>query len=152
LRLARTVLRQTRVRARLVSAVLVGAARVALLPPAVSGPTRTLVAWDAGVGLYLVLAWIMMVRSDVQRMRRRAERQDDGAAVVLALSVAAAIASLAAIVLELIGVKSDSPRLQTLHLALSGSPFCAPGFSFTPLSHYIKHTNFTKRPKDDNRP
>jgi uncharacterized membrane protein len=52
-------------------------------------------------------------------MRRRAKLQDDGAVVVLALTVFASLASLAAIVLELMGAKGHSPHEQHLHLALS---------------------------------
>ena len=119
MRLAKVVLQQLRVRPRLVIATIVGLALVAILPAWISKPTRALLAWDAGAGLYLVLAWIMMFRASVDRMQWRARRQDDGALVVLALTVSAAVASLAAIALELIGVKSYPPSVQTLHLALS---------------------------------
>ena len=119
MRLARVFLRQIRVRPRLLTATIVGLAVALLAPRAVSGPTRALLAWIAGAGLYLVLAWIMMLRASVEQMRWRAKRQDDGAAVVLVLTVFAALASLAAIVLELMGVKNDPPQIQTLHLALS---------------------------------
>jgi uncharacterized membrane protein len=61
----------------------------------------------------------MMLRANVERMRRRAKDQDDGAVVILTLTVSAAVASLAAIVLELMGAKGDSPHVQHLHLALS---------------------------------
>jgi len=119
MRLAKVVLQQLRVRPRLVTATIVGLTVAALLPSWVSAPTRALLAWDAGAGLYLVLAWIMMFRATVDRMQWRARRQDDGAAVVLALTVSAAVASLAAIAVELIGVKSYPPGVQTLHLGLS---------------------------------
>jgi uncharacterized membrane protein len=112
--------RQVRVRPRLATAILVGVAAAILLPASLSGPTRTLAAWDAGTGLYLVLAWGMMLRGSVEKMRWRARLQDDGATVVLGLSVVAALASLAAIILELVGVKAYPPRAQTLHLALAG--------------------------------
>jgi len=119
MRLARVFLHQIRVRPRLVTATMVGLGIALLLPATVSGPTRALLAWDVGAGLYLILAWTMMLGASVEQMRRRAKLQDDGAAAVLALTVLAAVASLAAIVLELIGVKTYPPRVQTLHLALS---------------------------------
>jgi uncharacterized membrane protein len=59
---------------------------------------RGLVGWDVGVGLYVVLAFEMMVRADVHQIRRRAATQDEGAIVILVLTVAAALASLVAIV------------------------------------------------------
>jgi len=119
MRLARVFLHQIRVRPRLVTATMVGLGIALLLPATVSGPTRALLAWDVGAGLYLILAWTMMLGASVEQMRRRAKLQDDGAAAVLALTVLAAVASLAAIVLELIGVRSYPPRVQSLHLALS---------------------------------
>ena len=89
------------------------------LPATLSPTSRALLAWDVAAGLYLGLAWTMMLRANVARMRRRAKEQDDGAVVVLALTVSAAVASLAAIVIELIGAKIYSPQVQHLHLALS---------------------------------
>jgi uncharacterized membrane protein len=63
--------------------------------------TRLLVAWDVGVGVYLILAFAMMAGSDIRRIRRRAAQQDEGQLAILVLTVAAALASLAAIVWEL---------------------------------------------------
>ncbi len=40
--------------------------------------TKLLIGWDVGIGLYLVLAFSLMARSDVHRMRRRAANQDEG--------------------------------------------------------------------------
>ena len=116
---ARVVLHQIRARPRLVIATILGLSTLAVLPASLSATTRALLAWDAGAGLYLALAWIMMLRASVERMRRRAKQQDDGAVVVLALTVFASLASLAAIALELIGAKSYSSHTQHLHLALS---------------------------------
>jgi uncharacterized membrane protein len=62
---------------------------------------RLLVGWDIAAGLYLVLAFHMMASSDVHGIRRRAARQDEGQAAILVLTVAAALASLAAIFVEL---------------------------------------------------
>jgi uncharacterized membrane protein len=112
-------LRQVRVRPRLTLSALVGFAVLLLSPSRLAAPTRALVAWDTGAGLYLVLAWTMMIRATVGHMRARARVQDDGALAVLVLTVAAAVASLAAILLELVGVKSYALGVQGLHLALA---------------------------------
>jgi len=105
-------------RPRLTTATVVGLACLLVLPAHLPATTRALLAWDVGVGLYLGLAWTMMLRSDLERMRWRAKVQDDGAVVILTLTVLAAIASLAAIVLELFNV-SDLPSHEArLHLAL----------------------------------
>jgi uncharacterized membrane protein len=59
---------------------------------------RGLVGWDIGVGLYVAVALEMMARADVHQIRRHAAGQDEGAIALLVLTVAAALASLLAIV------------------------------------------------------
>jgi len=59
---------------------------------------RGLVGWDIGIGLYVILAFEMMARANVHQIRRRAATQDEGAIVILVLTVATALASLLAIV------------------------------------------------------
>jgi uncharacterized membrane protein len=110
---------QIRTRPRLSLAVLVGLTILLAFPQSLAGPTRAVVAWDAGVGLYLILAWTMMARSSLEQIRQRARDQDEGAPVVLMMTVGAAVASLAAIVLELIGVKAYAATEQVLHFALA---------------------------------
>ena len=114
------LLRLIRVRPRLATATVLGILAWLALPPSLSGPSRALVAWDVGAGLYLALALNLMRRGTVESMRRRARQQDEGALAVLGFTVVAAMASLAAILLELVGVKSYPPRVQTLHLVLAG--------------------------------
>lgn len=116
---------QLRVRPRLVSACLAAILVFAALPPEIAVSTRSLITWDVGAGLYLLLAWVMMGRASLEHMRWRARIQDDGAAVVLVLTVAAALASLAAIVLELSGLGSIAPLRQGQHLALVMLTFVA---------------------------
>jgi uncharacterized membrane protein len=72
-----------------------------LLPGDWRLPTRILVGWNVGVASYLVHAYITASRFDLKRARERAASADEGALLVLVLTVAAAIASLAAIVAEL---------------------------------------------------
>jgi uncharacterized membrane protein len=80
---------------------------------------RCLVGWDIGVGLYVVLALEMMARADVHQIRRRAAGQDEGAIVILVLTVAAGLASLLAIValLGTSGVGGAPRRASELVLA-----------------------------------
>ena len=114
----RRILRQIRVRPRLATATIVGLGTLLLWPERLAPSTRTLLTWDVGAGLYLALAWTMMLRADVERMRSRARLQDDGAVMVLTLTVVAALASLAAILLELTGITTYPERVQVLHLGL----------------------------------
>ena len=71
--------------------------------------TKLLIGWDIAVGLYLVLAAHLVARSDVHRLKRRAANQDEGNLAILFLTVAAAIASLAAIFAEL-GTQAGQTR------------------------------------------
>src|SRR4051794_35561657 len=50
--------------------------------------TKLLIGWDIGVGLYLVLAAVLVARSDVHRLKRRAANQDEGNTAILFLTVA----------------------------------------------------------------
>jgi uncharacterized membrane protein len=63
--------------------------------------TSVLIGWDIGGSIYLALAFFMIACSDVESIRRRAADQDEGRVAILVLTVAAALASLAAIFAEL---------------------------------------------------
>jgi uncharacterized membrane protein len=80
--------------------------------------TRVLIAWNVGVLFYLVAVTWVIGRSDLRHLRDRAAEEDEGAALVLMLSVAAAVASLAAIFVELGTTRKEAGALALL-LALS---------------------------------
>ena len=115
-------LRLVRSRPRLFIATAVAVAVAFLLPTSIASQpvTRWLFAWNAGSGLYVVLAAIMMVRSSSNHMRHRAQLQDDGQRTILALVVVATIASLAAIGGELAVVKDMHGFIKAAHIALAG--------------------------------
>ena len=97
------LLRIVRMRPRLFISGAIGAVVTVALAvvPQWTFAHRLLIGWDVGAGLYLVLVFHMMARSDVHVIRRRAAREDEGQAAILMLTVAAALASLAAIFVEL---------------------------------------------------
>ena len=68
-----------------------------------------LVGWDVYVGLYLALVTHLMSVCDVRHIRERAALEDEGQVTILVLTVAAALASLGAIVAEL-GSSGGTPR------------------------------------------
>jgi uncharacterized membrane protein len=115
--------RHIRTRPRLVTAASVGIAVGVLLPASVSDHvvTRCLIAWNAGTVLYLLLAAVMMFRSSDDQMRHRAQLQDEGQSVILALVCLTAIASLAAIAGELAVVKQMHGLIKGVHVALAGA-------------------------------
>ncbi|MBT1511993.1 DUF1345 domain-containing protein [Bradyrhizobium sp. SRL28] len=98
-------------RPRTFIALAVGVIAFLLLPGTLRLPTRLVVGWDVFSALYLVLAYIMMLRCDVGHIRRSAVLQDDGRFLLLLLTALGAFASLAAIVLELGASKGSTPGL-----------------------------------------
>lgn len=114
-----------RARARLFVSILFGLAILALqgwLPGwNAQLPFRALIAWNASVALYLVLALAMFLRTKVDHIRRYAIMQDDGRFLILAVTGIAAFASLAAIILLLGGGERGATRLTlaTITIALS---------------------------------
>jgi len=113
----RRFVRIVRARPRLLLAGLVGIGVSLLLPSELRRETRWLIAWDIAVAFYLVLAFRLMMNSNVNRIRRRAAMQDEGRIVMLVLVVAVALASLGAILLELGGAKDASRQPGNLSLA-----------------------------------
>ena len=96
--------RFVRLHTKLVIGALVGLIVVALAPFTLL-TTRLLGGWDIGVALYLLLIFWTMRRCDVARIRLRAAEQDEGAFVILLLTMTATFASLVAIVFALGGSK-----------------------------------------------
>ena len=111
--------RIVRARPRLFGAGAVGVVAIAALAILTDcqGATRLLSGWDIATGLYLALTFQMMGCSDVQRIRRHAAEQDEGQFAILVLTVAASLASVAAIFAEL-GTSAGQQR-ERAHLALA---------------------------------
>ena len=62
---------------------------------------RLAAGWDAGVGLFLILTFLKLARTQsVDAMRARAAELDEGGAMVLPLSLLAAAASVAIVISE----------------------------------------------------
>lgn len=108
-------------RPRLFSSLLCGLAAFVLLPDAWArqGITRAIMAWNVGVGLYLVLTMHMMFWSSRERMRCRALEQDEGRWIILSLVIAAAVMSLGAIIAELAVVRDLHGSARYGHVALA---------------------------------
>jgi Predicted membrane protein len=105
---------------RLLMALLIGTA-VALILSAIGRPSlnsRILIGWDAGVVAYLATVGLMAFRSSIGQMRRRASLEDEGALATLVLTLSAAIASLAAIAVELQG--TDGSENTAFRLSVAG--------------------------------
>jgi uncharacterized membrane protein len=116
-----------RARPRLFLATTLGAILGVALPADLRPATRLIIAWDTGVAIYLALAFAAMANSDVARIRRRAVLLDEDRVVFLALTAAAALASLGAIVAQLSAKETGH---QPAHLALAVATI-APSWTFT---------------------
>ena len=98
-------------RPRTFIALAVGVVAFWLLPGTLRLPTRLVVGWDVFTVLYLVFAYIMMLRCDIGHIKRSAVLQDDGRFLLLVLTALGAFASLAAIVIELGASKGSTSEL-----------------------------------------
>jgi len=138
----RATLRFVRLHARLLIAVIVGIA-IAALPLSLRTPTRILIGWDIGVALYIGLIHAVMFQGDVDRIKRRAAEQDEGALAVLFLSMAATLASLVAIVFELGALKQGGSGGSAL---LAGATILLSwGFVHTMFALHYAHEYYGER-------
>ena len=94
--------------------------------------TRLLTGWDIAVALYLGLAFHVIVTADTREIQEHAAQQDEGQLTILTCTVAAAVASLAAIFVVL-GTTGGTPRPR--------SPLILAGFTIL-LSWAFIHTIF----------
>ena len=96
---------------------------------------RMIVGWDLAAGLYLALAWIMILRADTGHIRAYARLDDESRWVILLMCAGAATTSLGAIVSLLADYKDLAADERAPHLALA---------VFTILvSWFFLHTVFT---------
>jgi uncharacterized membrane protein len=114
----KTFLGQIKARPHLLASAVMGLA-VALAAPTDNTVTRLLTGWNTAVWLYLAQAFWVMSRGDHRHLRRTALAQAEGAGAVLAAVTAAAIASMAAIALELAAVKGSSTSHALPHVAFA---------------------------------
>jgi len=93
--------RRLTLRPRMATSCVLGIAAALLVPGELHAVTRALFGWNVAVWLYLVLIFTMMLRADHEHLRRTAMAHAEGASMVLGAVVAASIASLVGIVVEL---------------------------------------------------
>jgi uncharacterized membrane protein len=98
-------------RPRLFISLAIGLISLLFMPHDWRLTTRLLVAWDTSLVLYLCLAYTTVISCGHDYIRRQAALQDDGRFLILIMTLVAAFASIAAIVMEL-GVKpQQTPQL-----------------------------------------
>jgi uncharacterized membrane protein len=109
--------RVIRARPRLFLSAAIGVGVMILAPNHWWLSTRLLVGWDVGVVLYLAAVYQLVASADQARIRRWAAIEDEGRVGILVLTVAAALASLGAII-ALLGSAQGSHR-DALQLSLA---------------------------------
>lgn len=113
------LLHSLRVHGVLLSCTLLGFAVFLMLPRAWELSARLVMSWDAGTLVYLGFALSTVMRFSLNRAKSRAADQDEGATLILMLTVAAAIVSLGAVI-SLLGAAKVAPESkQPITLILS---------------------------------
>jgi uncharacterized membrane protein len=111
------IVRIVRARPRLFLCGALGLVLIMLLPGDWRWATRFLVGWDIGAAVYLAFSFAAMADCDTAHIRRRSALMDEGRIAILVFTASAALATLAAIIIEL-GDKGATH--DPLHLALAG--------------------------------
>ncbi|HEY1473536.1 MAG TPA: DUF1345 domain-containing protein [Pseudolabrys sp.] len=112
-------IRMARLHARLLIAAVVSIAVIVIAPSDLRLPTRLLAGWNIGIVCYLVMTHWVIWRCDIAHLRKRASEQDEGAFVILLLSMAGALASLVALVFEIGGAKQAPHEHVAIHVLLA---------------------------------
>jgi len=115
------LLRPIRARPRLFIATLLGILAWSLIPAGLPASNRVILSLDFGGVVFLASTWIMMARATPHSMRLRARLQDEGRLTILLLTVGAAVFSLAAIAVELHGLKELPQDTLFVRVALAGT-------------------------------
>jgi uncharacterized membrane protein len=95
----------------MVISVLAGIAVFLLLTSREINASNLLIAWDATAVVFIVYSLYRMLTADPQRIRKRSADLDFSDGFLLFLSIAAALASIGGIALDLLGVKDASPEV-----------------------------------------
>lgn len=82
--------------------------------------TKVLIGWNTAVWAYLAMMLWLTVHSRPEDVQRFVEREDENAGTVLLIVSIAAIASLAAITVELAGGKALESQARAWHYAFTG--------------------------------
>ena len=103
---------------RLLIVIIVGFGSFLLLPAGPNPVFRLAISWVLAGGLYLTLTYIMMYFSTQDHMLALSTKEDDGAAMILLVTVLASVASLVTIVIMLADIKTLPLHLAIRHVGV----------------------------------
>ncbi len=129
-------------RPRLVISLVVGILCSFVIPEswAHQDVTRAIIGWNLGASLYIALAMRMMFWSSHDKMKERAQLEDEGQALILILVIAAVTATLASIVMELATVKGLHGKMLYGRVALSAFSIVT-AWSFTHIMFALHYAH-----------
>lgn len=104
---------------RLIVATLLGIIG-GLFIPAGDTVQQVLAGWNVAAWVYLALILLLTLGANADTVRRTADAEDENAALVLFVVSIAAVASLAAVTLQLAGSQALHGRALLLHYAYTG--------------------------------
>ncbi|MGO4306960.1 DUF1345 domain-containing protein [Cupriavidus sp. RAF12] len=110
-----------RYRPRAAIALVIGVIAAFLAPVSLRPLVRVILGWDIAIWSYLALVWWLMARAPQDMVREIAIREDETATTFLLVVCIAAIASIAAIVLELATVKDLEVGAGLAHLVFTAA-------------------------------
>jgi len=119
---------------RLLIISITGLAIFFLLPSDTSLTIRIAIAWVIAGSEYLVLTYVMMYSSNESNMLTLATKEDDGAAIILLITILASLASLFTIVFILSAAKALPMGESLKHIGLVLATFA--------ISWLLVHTAF----------
>ena len=133
-------------RPRLLISAMISLIGLAAMPGEWQLSTRLLIAWNAGIWIYIAAAFVSMLRSSEAKMRRNALMTDESRFAVLALCTLAAVASIVAIFAQLSGVKDMHGLLRGLHVGLAaGTIVSAWAFIHIIFAQHYAHEYYIER-------
>jgi len=124
-------------RPRLFIGLLCGLAAAPLLSQEISRTTRSVIAWDIGVAVYLALSAYLFVTEPTDRIAGNAARQEEGEWTIFWLTVAGVTFSFVAIINEFADMKDLPPARRGEHILLVALTLFA--------SWLMTHTTFAFR-------
>ncbi len=105
-------------RRRLFIGAACGMLAALVLPAGATATARSIVAWDIGVGVFLLLAFILFFTEDHRGMAANAQAQEEGEWTIFALTVGVVVVSFITILEEFSGTAALHGSSKSLHVAL----------------------------------